>query len=195
MIKILFVLLSVENIYLCMSKSPRQKKKLKLKVTKRGKRRNTKGRRTRLSNNRKVTMKKRGGTEPVVNAATSNANAAYFQQQQSMLSQISAMSDSNSSEHRYASALRVIIDETDSSLANDGLSTTSSNIALLSSLIFGNDFIAQGISTFLKDRNKKNEEIINKIRNVEMSKLVGLTGLTGTGTGSLTSIPTAPPNN
>lgn len=68
MIKFLFVLLSVENIYLCMSKSPRQKKKLKLKVTKRGKRRNTKGRRTRLSNNRRMTMKKKGGTDPLMAA-------------------------------------------------------------------------------------------------------------------------------
>jgi hypothetical protein len=185
MIKILFVLLSVENIYLCMSKSPRQKRKLKLKVTKRGKR-NTKGRRTRLSNNRKVTMKKKGGGDTLVNAATSNANTVYFQQQQAMLNQISAMSSSNSSEHRYASALRIIIDETDSNLANDGASTTSSNISLLSSLIFGNDFIAQGISKFLKDRNKKNEEIINKIRTLEMSKIAGFTG-TETGTGSLTT--------
>lgn len=55
-----------------MSKSPRQKKKLKLKVTKRGKRRNTKGRRTRLSNNRKVTMKKRGGMTPMGLGTTLN---------------------------------------------------------------------------------------------------------------------------
>lgn len=74
MIKFLFVLLSVENIYLCMSKSPRQKKKLKLKVTKRGKRRHTS---KSLSNNRKVTMKKKGGsmagmTMPVITEGMPN---------------------------------------------------------------------------------------------------------------------------
>lgn len=163
MIKILFVLLSVENIYLCMSKSPRQKKKLKLKVTKRGKRRNTKGRRTRLSNNRKVTMKKRGGSGNTVgNAATGiapNIQNITLERQIAIQGAIQAEQDANQNEKEFAESLRNIVNI---ATENETITTAkSSNIQNLAYLLFNNSYVIQGIKTFLEKRKDHNSTALD----------------------------------
>lgn len=159
MIKILFVLLSVENIYLCMSKSPRQKKKLKLKVTKRGKRRNTKGSRTRLSNNRKVTMKKKGGetVAPMV-TNTLGKQDPYMAQQMALQAQIQAVQETSEEERAFAEALRIIVNI---ATANESKITKSTNIQNLAYLLFNNSYVIQGIQTFLKYRTEQNSKALD----------------------------------